>query len=153
MGASDPAWTAPASGTPQEGFIIRPDDYWEIGAGTWARSVTPAADYGFLWFNSSIANLDNISYAVFLTAGTWTMKILTSKSTNWGILDIDIDGVEKASHDLYNSPGINNQLSTTTGIVISTTGEHELKLRADGKNGSSSDYVIGWTWITFERTA
>ncbi|GAI02703.1 unnamed protein product, partial [marine sediment metagenome] len=56
--------------------------------------------------NTSNADGDNVSYAPYLEAGTYTLRIVLTTSDNLGICDVYIDAAEVASFDLYSSPTV-----------------------------------------------
>jgi hypothetical protein len=142
------------SHSPGEGHItVLPFAYDSIGQGTWAFTSTPNAWSGYFWQNSSHADGDNISYKVYLAAGTYSIRLLARKGNNAPVVDIDIDGAEVASFDLYAGSDQENQLLSDTGNVISTGGLKTLRLRVDGKNGSSSDYCARIGLVILWRTA
>jgi len=137
-----------------EGHItILPYMYSVIGQGTWTYYLPYASQVMGIFYNSSGANGDNISYKVYLQAGTYTLQILVKKDTDQAILDVDIDDTEVATEDLYNSPAVFNYSMTQADIVIAASGLYTLKLRADGKNGSSSAYRFYVSVIALWRTA
>ncbi|KKL17910.1 hypothetical protein LCGC14_2480820 [marine sediment metagenome] len=153
MGASDPAWTAPDGGDIGEGYINIPAwNYDSIGQGTWVVVMNTLQIYAGVFNNSSFADGDNISYKVFLAAGTYTLDVHTMRNTNMAIIDIDIAGVEVASYDAYGTVLLNVK-QKTTGIVIATAGIKDIKVRTDGKNGSSTAYNTHFSSISLWRTA
>jgi hypothetical protein len=125
-----------------------------IGQGTWALSGGPAGTlFGVIFYNSSGANLDNVSYKLYMAAGTYTMKVISDKSTNRGIVDFDIDTTEIGSIDIYGSATTYNNISTVDNVTITSSGLKTLKVRLDGKNPSSTAYYAGLQAIWFYRTA
>jgi hypothetical protein len=136
-----------------EGHIpIFPWAYVSIGQGTWAFQHNASMAYQSQWFNTSNADGDNISYAVSLAKGTYTLKILGYRATNRGICDVDIDEDEVAEIDTYGAAD-ENHIWSQTGITISSSGLKTLKLRIDGKNASSTDYYISISMMVLYRTA
>lgn len=152
---SGSAWQSIAIENSGEGHIsILPHNYQSIGAGTWVWVVdTGVITNGRFTNEGANADLDNITYQVYLAVGTYTLRILTTKSNNWGIMDVDIDGVEVASFDLYSAAVLRNRVVSQAGITVAASGLKALKLRVDGKNGSSSAYIIGAYIISLWRTA
>lgn len=136
---------------------IIPHNYNSIGQGNWGLSASSAVWSYFYWHNSitgTQANGDNISYKVYLQKGTYTIRLLAVQAANKGIIDVDIDSTEVASFDMYKSGvAVPNTMFTQTGIIISTSGLKTLKLRIDGRNASSSDYVLLLSSISIWRTA
>lgn len=133
---------------------IAPFAYSAIGQGVWALIIDANQYKNGAWWNPSQANLDNISYAIYLDKGTYTLGILGWKGSGAGIMDIDIDGTEVTSFDLYAAPAVvYNQWSSQAGIIIANAGRYTLKLRVDGKNPLSSSFGINASWISLWRTA
>jgi len=132
---------------------IAPFAYSSIGQGTfsfWIQDIN--IPFAYVFRNTSTADGDNISYDIYLDAGTYTLRILHMRYGSAGILDVDIDGVEVASFDLYRATYAVT-LSTETSISIATAGRKTLRLRIDGKHADSSDYAMYIIWISLWRTA
>lgn len=135
-------------------ITLAPTSYDSTGPGTWAIGSEITAQYcQNPFYNSVDANGDNVSYKVYLDSGTYTFLLFGIKGTNRGIVDVDIDAAEVASFDLYAASTQCNQRLIQTGIVIASSGIKTLKLRVDGKNGSSSGYVLPFVFIALWRTA
>lgn len=129
-------------------------NYDSVTQGTWAATVSDVHLYnGYFGNSASSADGDEIHYSTFLGAGTYTLKLLGTKASNHGIVDIYIDAGEVASFDLYNATVARNQVLTQTSISVASAGVKDIKVILDGKNGSSSDYIIAFQSITFYRTA
>lgn len=138
-----------------EGHItILPYSYDSIGQGTWPVNINATYFLNGQGVNTTHADGDNLSYKVYLDAGTYTIMVLIAETlANRGIMDIDIDAVEVASFDLY-SPGIvKNVRVTDVGNVIAAAGLKTLRIRVDGKNPASSDHYINFCYIALWRTA
>ena len=146
------AWVDMPSAGGTQAYIM-PENYNSIGQGTWAYGVDDALYLNGRFTNTSETNGDNISYKVYLAAGTYTLRFHCLKGNSHGIVDIDIDGVEKASFDLYNAANIINQVISATGIVVAVGGLKTVRLRMDGKNGASSSYRMYLMAFSFWRTA
>lgn len=144
----------PGAGGGGEGHItIIPLSYNSIGQGTWTFDISALYWFNAIFYNSTHNDGDNISYKVYLDAGTYTLLLLTRTHTAYGILDIDIDAAEVASFDLYSNPLVNNVRKIQAGIPIAAAGLKTLKLRIDGKNALSSDHYCGLHYIALWRTA
>lgn len=117
-----------------------PGAYTSIGQGSWSINTNSSSVFSSYYaFGGSASNGDNVSYTVDLDAGTYGFNLVHHRNTSAGIMKIDIDGVEVGSIDLYS--GLTWNVTTEiTGISISTAGQHTLRFRMDGKNGSSSGY-------------
>uniref|UniRef100_A0A6M3Y030 Uncharacterized protein n=1 Tax=viral metagenome TaxID=1070528 RepID=A0A6M3Y030_9ZZZZ len=151
MGANDPDWSAELFG---EGHItILPIAYNSIGQGTWSSTDGAVLGGAYLGQSVSIADGDNISYKVYLDAGTYTLAFITSTHSDMAILDFDIDDVEVASFDCYSATFVSSVLKTQTGIVVSSAGLKTLKARVHGKNASATSYQMRIQAIILWRTA
>lgn len=153
--AATSKWVAgPAAGVPGEGHIsIIPISYNSIGQGTWVIFTWTSQALNLLFYNSTAADGDNISYKVYLDAGTYTLAFFSAYSPDAAIVDFDIDAVEVASFDCYAAGDTPNQRDIQTGIAIASAGLKTLRMRADGHNPSSSAYKIKATYIALWRTA
>lgn len=139
---------------PGEGHItIFGINYNSIGQGTWGLFGDVNQLCSGVLYNSSNANGDNVSFNVYLAAGTYVLRILCFTSSYQGINDYDIDATEVASFDLYSLATAYNVLKTQTGIVIATSGLKTIKLRVHGKNGSSLGFYANFTTLALWRTA
>ncbi|KKN60076.1 hypothetical protein LCGC14_0535450 [marine sediment metagenome] len=127
-------------------------NYDSIGQGTWVYAQDSPTMFNGIFYPSSAANLDNITYKAFLAVGTYTIRLVCSTNTANGIIDFDIDAVEVASFDTYAGSLIKNVIFTQTGIVVATGGLKSIKMRADGKNGSSSGFTINPIILGLWRT-
>lgn len=138
---------------PGEGRIyIFGRGYSAIGQGTWVLLEGPYGWSHFLWYNTSNANGDNISYKVFLAKGTYTVGLLHYRAINRGIVDIYIDATKVTSFDCYGAYLVNVFL-TDAGNVVTTSGIKTIKLQINGKNPASSDYYFSSNFLILWRTA
>jgi hypothetical protein len=137
-----------------EGHItILAPSYDSTGQGDWLLTTNAEQCFYGLLMSDSALDGDNISYKVYLAAGTYTLELFTKTDSYFGILDIDINDTEVASFDCYSDPNAYNVRKIQTGIVIATPGLYTLKCRVDGKNASSEDYYTPITYISLWRTA
>lgn len=103
--------------------------------------------YGYAAIQAN--NADELEYVFPLAAGTYEIRVLFRTGSTHGITDLYLDDVEFHSTDLYSVSTVNNVLVTKTGVVVSTGGLHTLRMKTDGKNASSSDYVRHVTSVRF----
>jgi len=137
-----------------EGHItIEPQNYSVVGQGTWATTVETGRLSNNSLENTSTNNGDNLSYAVYLAAGTYTLRLIGITSNNRGITDIYVDAAEVGSDDWYSAGEVKNLVKDTTNIVIATAGLKALKFILDGRNGSAIDYIFTISMISLWRTA
>lgn len=150
-------FTVPAGGgggNPGEGHItILPWSYDSIAQGTWGVGISSSAIMCGWITNSSNADADELHFKVYLDAGTYSFRMMVREAADRGIVDIYLDAVEIASFDWYAAAGASNVVKTETGIVVGAAGLYTLKLKIDGKNGSSSGYKLYCQYIALWRTA
>lgn len=144
----------PVDITPGEGHItIMPYAYHSIGQGTWFPWLSALQVLQGGIRNSDPNDGDNISYRAYLSAGTYSLMLFTNHLPTAGIMDIDFDGDEVASFDLYSDPGQFNSRHVQTDIVLPNSGLTTIRCRADGKNALSTDFFIPIGHISLWRTA
>ncbi len=134
-------------------LLIFPANYDSIGQGTWVNSVQASAVWQYYLANSTNADGDNLTYKLYMAIGTYTLRVIVTTAADEGVLDIDIDAAEIASHDLYSAGTVFNVVFTTTSIAVAAAGIKAIKLRLDGKHGSSSDHYARVISLAFWRTA
>ncbi len=141
---------------PGEGHIILiPAFYNSIEQGTWA---TGGLDTGYYptngaFYNSSSANGDQLTLKAYLAAGTYSMRHYYYKGPDAAIVSLTIDAVEVLSLDCYAAGASKANISTTTGIVIASSGLKAFAIKANGKNASSASYIMQINAIALWRTA
>ena len=125
--------------------------------GTWVRWVsagTAANDlYNGFMYNSTDAQNDSISWDVVLAAGTWTLEILTRKSTDQGIVTALLDATTLGTMDLYNGALQYNRVSSIASIAVTSTNKYRLTLKLATKNASSTAYEMDLQHVQWRRTA
>lgn len=137
-----------------EGHItILPFAYFNIVQGTWAISPVAPQGLSITILNTSSANNDSIQWRVFLAAGTYTLCFFTITTDGRAILDVDIDAAEVASFDCYSGATIFNVIKRQTGIIVASSGVKLITTRLDGRNASSSAFLIDIVALVFWRTA
>ena len=93
------------------------------------------------------------SHSFQLAAGTYDFNIVTLGTYGFpGIIEFKVDGVVILTLDPFLLVGTYNVLTTTTGVVIPTSGKHLLTLTCTGKNAGSADYEIWIDAIWFSPT-
>lgn len=115
--------------------------YDSVGAGGW--TVDYSGVIGGVRLYSSGADGENVLYKAFLSAGIWTLRFYYGKDIDKGKLDFSIDAAKVVNTlDTYAAASAANQVSTTTGIIITSSGLKTLTLAANGKNAASSAYGL-----------
>lgn len=94
---------------------------------------------------------DSMTWEVLLDSGTWAIDLIYARSNNLGKVDVILGGVTTGNIDQYGAY-TENVVSTITGITVATAGHYDLTLQVNGKNASSSDYVMNANLITLRRT-
>lgn len=106
--------------------------------------------------STSAANANDGDYfdtSFWLAAGTYTLYIHCRKETTAGKIDIYLDDVSVATaQDLYAAAGAAFVLAVT-GVVVTGSGYHKLRIKINGKNASSSDYTFGCYSITMKAAS
>lgn len=134
-------------------ITIIPTSYASIGQGVWTFAPETSGLLQLRQINPSQTNGDNISWNVYLAKGTYTIKLCTYTHSNAPIIDIDIDGTEVFSFDLYAAVGTFNVFQTQAGIVIPAANLYALKWRVHGKNPLSGNYRSHLFYIALWRTS
>ncbi len=138
-----------------EGHItLMPYSHDSILQGTWGISVTLSqTHYIYRYRNSTHDDLDGLRFKVYLDAGTYSWKIIHTAFTDRGILELLIDGISKATIDLYNSVVDYDVIKNVSGIFVSSAGLRNVDIRINGKNASSSNHYAFVTTMVLYRTA
>ena len=122
--------------------------------GTWEVLLTGGTNVFTTWCNNATGALnDEITYPVYLSAGTYKCDLLTRGNTNAGKLHLIIDTTDKGSFDMYNGSDAGNLTKTITGISVTTTGLKTIHLKLSDKNAASSGYYAFFYCLNFQRTA
>ncbi len=88
------------------------------------------------------ADGDGVEWDIFIQEGTYEIWLLGQTGTDAPILDFVLNGTSLGTIDMYESSGKNHQRKMISSISISDKGAHTLQMKANGKNGSSSNYQI-----------
>lgn len=134
---------------------LEPTHTTSIVAGTWTNQSPQASQYknGWLYNGAGAALNDEITYKVFLQAGTYTVSFLSLTNTDCPIITITLGGVSLGTIDFYTASTVFNALKQVTGVALPTSGVQTLDIKITGKNASSGAYILRLTSINFTRTA
>lgn len=121
-------------------------------AGTWTATRNTSALYNGSLNNTTTADGDEVRWPVTLQKGTYTLYVLGYTNTTAGIADYYIDGVEVGSLDWYGGSST-DVLKSVTGIVVDNPGTVFFNVKIDGKNASSTDYILDMQQIMLVRTS
>ena len=150
------SWITGTTGDAGEGHIsIFPRLYVSTTAGDWVymSSTLPLGGY---FYNSAHNDADDLTYRVFLAAGTYSMQLWYYASNNRGILKADIGGGTLASFDMYAASDNSDAVLTVNNISIGSSGVYTLTLKVDGKRvgpPASTDYYAAIYLLNIYRTA
>lgn len=99
------------------------------------------------------ANGDTYTYQVPpLAAGTYTVYFCGAKASGGGKVDWTLDGTSVVTGQDWYGSAAPDYVYTVTGVSVSS-GAHTLLGTINGKNASSSDYVLRIYSIVFVKTA
>lgn len=152
-----PSYQAPALGNPGSGSpICIPCVLPQTAvSGTWIHAIGNTYTFcGYMYVNVPAIN-DEFTYSVYMAAGTYTIKTITSKSTDHGICSVYIDGGGAVgTMDYYNGGGLTkDNVSEITGINVAASGIKVVSFKMASKNGGSSGYNVFMSGIEIVRTA
>lgn len=99
------------------------------------------------------AQNDWIEYEVWLAAGTYSMTMIATTDADHGILTIAVNGSTVGTQDHYSASTSTTAKVTTTGMTVSTTGKHTIRLTTATKNASSTGYKSSLGYMHWRRTA
>jgi len=133
-------------------ITVLPDMYSAIIQGTWSHINDMCAGGGFLR-NSTGANADEVNYLVGLAAGTYTLRLLFTKTVAGGIVDVYVDGTEEGSIDTYAAATAFNNVLNIPGIVVAAPAMVVVRVVCDGKHASSTKWQCDLQEYAFWRTA
>jgi len=120
----------------------------DASAPAW-QATASAIFYGY--FYNGIALHNYLEWEVDLSAGSWSAEILHIKAGSSGIAHLLLDGVDQGQADFYAASTAYNQRSTIA-FTVGESGLHTLRLAADSKNVSSSNYTIFMQLLRLTRT-
>ena len=87
-----------------------------------------------------------------MSAGTWAIDIIYRTVSGNGSGPVTLSGTSLLTLNCYSASTVRNNVSTTTGISVSTSGVKSLKV-ATLTTGAGGGYSMEINWITLRRTA
>lgn len=136
---SGPAWS---SYDTQSGFnYSRSQSSGYLGGGVCWQGGAANADDG-----------DYVGWYIALEAGTYTLMILYNKDYERAIVDVSLGGSVLGTFDGYSGSTVRNVVVSFADVPVPADGVYELRLTANGKNVSSSDYSVVPQWWAAIRT-
>ena len=135
-------------------FHITPWMSWSGSGGTTPTRTASTSHVGLGFIqNGAAADADHYEWNVEMASGTWSVKLLFEKDTDCGVFDVSVDGVAVSSgNDAYNGSATYNNVLTVTGVAVASSGNHAVRVAANTKNASSSDFVIPVSTVSGVRT-
>ncbi len=131
------------------------------GTPTVATAVLSTRIIGGSWATASgTADLDQVKFErYFPRSGTYAVTLIVDKSTNHPLLDMGINLIGQTRNttnlfsqlDLYNG-SLQEDQKFVTAVKVAR-GTNEINIKANGKNASSSAYVIRFSMIEFNLIA
>jgi hypothetical protein len=92
--------------------------------------------------------------AFVLEEGTYDVELLVETSTNHCKVDLTLDGTVIATGiDMYSASLTRNVVKTTSGVTVTGSGRHLLRVTINGHNASSNAYVLYLTCVRFIPSA
>ena len=112
---------------------------------SWVKYSPAGTEFGGdTWYVSPPADGDTVIDYATLDSGNYVFELHYCSSVNRGIADIYIGGNLIGSVDMYTSAEASNQ-RTAINFTVSSPGTKEVKIVINGKNASSSDYILTGT--------
>jgi hypothetical protein len=132
-----------------------------LQTGTWADVVNVGQMKNGYKTNTSSAQNDEIGWDLPLSAGTWSLFLVSANDPAGAIATVMLDGVSTGKTiDMYQAVNSLNKTPSVTGIVVPTGsgtgigGKHRVSLKAATRNASNT---TGWklfiSSLTMRRTA
>ncbi len=122
----------------------------------YGRFIVAGQAYGYVQRANTVGDVDDgdeFLASIWCEAGTYTLWHLGQTSTNRGKCSYYLDGVLLTGNvsvlDWYSSPAAINVEQAIEGVIVPTSGYHTLMIKVNGKNASSSDYMLDFTKIWF----
>jgi hypothetical protein len=119
--------------------------------GGWTIVTYGDISYATPGYQSSGAQNDAIAFDIFMEAGTYAVFCTFRKSTNTGIITVNLDGASQGTIDTY-AGSVAYGSGSVTAITV-TAGKRTWQLKAATKNGSSSSYFMELFYVLIMRTA
>lgn len=132
---------------------IFPQLHATVVQGSWGDNIDASQLFSNFFYNASAAQNDEVTFPIYLKAGTWELQMLVVQLSSSGIATILLDNVSQGTLDTYQAGFNYNIIKTLSGISVATSGLKTLSIRMATKNASASSYRINVTMITLLKTA
>lgn len=124
--------------------------YSEVG--TWTRTLnTGQYTQGTYLSNGTLDN--EFIHNIPLLAGTWTVTVIGTTASDYGISTVQFDGVSVGTLDWYSAGTTQNVVKQITGITVATSTIYAVKFKMATKHASASSYKFAPALVTLRRTA
>lgn len=116
------------------------------------RTTVTSQPYNVYNYQFTSANGDTFQQPILLAAGTYDFKRLGVTLVAGGVMDWYLDSTKIVSAESWYAGGTNyNVLKTTSGIVVATSGLHDIKGVVTGKGfpmGGGYDIQLTKFWFS-----
>jgi hypothetical protein len=119
--------------------------------GTWAYYIENTHGCNGYLRNTSAADGDEARWLAYLDVGTYMIQLTCGKDSDYGIVDVEIDGVALASFDCYAAAPDPQSTTRDLDNVVATSGVKQIDLKVNGKNGSSTGYKCNLSCLEIRR--
>jgi hypothetical protein len=120
--------------------------------GALVRAYDSAQIYTTYISHTGPALNDSMDCGFVSLAGTYTLNVLGTTNSNYGIITVYIDGNSIGTIDWY-ATSVNRNVLKTIASVALTDGYHKITFTVTSKNGSSNGYNWTLTVAWFEPSA
>lgn len=104
------------------------------------------------WLQSSGAQNDEVSWDIWLDAGTYKYAHIHRTGPNVGIYHIQLGGVDKGTIQGYDATGVLNTYNEIAGISVATAGVYTFTVKMASKHASASAYEGNFNSVAWIRT-
>lgn len=129
--------------------VIYPYTFYEPAAlalalnqGTITKTFLAAAWGGMLAEPLPIAQNNGMAFLIMMSPGTWTIRIVGQRSTNYGIMTATLDGINMGTFDWYNAAAQNNIVAEFTATITDAYPVKQLHLEVLSKRAASTSYKL-----------
>ncbi len=140
--------------------------FWQkqgvVIAGTWAwASFASETDFASLtgetlgmWMNGAThANNDEYKWTnIYLAKGHYEAKIIHLTTSSAGIAELLFNTQSLGTKDMYSAGDVYNVV-TILPFIITNSASADLRFKVTGKNGSASQYNIGFSRFELQKVA
>jgi hypothetical protein len=121
---------------------------WDDWTGV-SWNITASQPYAHYIAKTAVAANDGhwCETGMFLAAGNYQFQLQGVFTTDSGIVDIYLDGINIGSIDMYASSTTYNSIRTIYPVAVIGNGYHHIRLVVNGKNASSTDFRMCLTCL------